>query len=112
MEQSAKHVCYNHILPVNFLRSKLIELLVHNFVVSYFEAFKSKFFYYFQFIFSYVPTVFDNHMCPMVVDGLSINLELWDTAGQEGYKQIRPLAYTNVGSLNQPSCSLICNQIT
>ena len=36
----------------------------------------------------------------MVFDGLSINLELWDTAGQEGYKQIRPLAYTNVRSLN------------
>jgi len=48
-----------------------------------------------QFPKDYVPTVFDNHMCPMVVDGLSINLELWDTAGQEGYKQIRPLAYTN-----------------
>jgi len=43
----------------------------------------------------YVPTVFDNHNVPMVFDGLQINLELWDTAGQEGYKDIRPLAYTN-----------------
>jgi len=43
----------------------------------------------------YVPTVFDNHNSPMVFDGLQINLELWDTAGQEGYKEIRPLAYTN-----------------
>ena len=32
----------------------------------------------------------------MVFDALQVNLELWDTAGQEGYKDIRPLAYTNV----------------
>ena len=51
--------------------------------------------------FSYVPTVFDNHMCPMVFDGLTINLELWDTAGQEGYSRIRPLAYSNVRLINE-----------
>lgn len=46
----------------------------------------------------------------MVFDGLSINLELWDTAGQEGYKQIRPLAYTNVRSLNLIDCSKLIFQ--
>ena len=44
----------------------------------------------------YIPTVFDNESCPMVIDGLTINLELWDTAGQEGYARIRPLAYNTV----------------
>merc|ERR1711997_103781 len=46
-----------------------------------------------QFPKEYIPTVFDNESCPMVIDGLTINLELWDTAGQEGYARIRPLAY-------------------
>ena len=40
-------------------------------------------------------------MCPMVFDGLTINLELWDTAGQEGYSRIRPLAYSNVRLTNE-----------
>ena len=44
----------------------------------------------------YIPTVFDNETSPMVIDGLTINLELWDTAGQEGYARIRPLAYNTV----------------
>ena len=56
----------------------------------------AKFWDQYQNHFRYVPTVFDNHNSPMVFDGLQINLELWDTAGQEGYKEIRPLAYTNV----------------
>ena len=59
--------------------------------------------------FRYVPTVFDNHNVPMVFDGLQINLELWDTAGQEGYKDIRPLAYTNVR--NFPDIYLKCSKI-
>jgi len=48
-----------------------------------------------QFPSGYVPTVFDNHNQPMIFNGLTINLELWDTAGQEGYARIRPLAYAN-----------------
>lgn len=50
--------------------------------------------------------MFDNHIAPMVIDGMTINLELWDTAGQEGYARIRPLAY------NTADVFLICFDIT
>ncbi|KAJ9086050.1 hypothetical protein DSO57_1008279 [Entomophthora muscae] len=47
---------------------------------------------------SYVPTVFENYTTEIKFDGKSIEMALWDTAGQEGYDRLRPLAYpdTNV----------------
>jgi small GTP-binding protein len=43
----------------------------------------------------HVPTVFDNYVVPLHVRNEEVNLQLWDTAGQEDLGNIRVLSYTN-----------------
>lgn len=43
----------------------------------------------------YVPTVFENYITQTVhqPSGKTVELALWDTAGQEEYDRLRPLSY-------------------
>ncbi|KAL6041495.1 RHOG protein [Balamuthia mandrillaris] len=43
----------------------------------------------------YVPTVFDNYVVNLTAGEDTIELGLWDTAGQEEYDRLRPLSYAN-----------------
>ncbi|GJN72746.1 RAS-like GTPase, Rho2 subfamily [Purpureocillium lilacinum] len=49
------------------------------------------------FTLGYFPTatlLFENYVTDCRVDGKSVQLALWDTAGQEDYERLRPLAYS------------------
>ncbi|KAL8277496.1 hypothetical protein RQP46_010126 [Phenoliferia psychrophenolica] len=41
----------------------------------------------------YTPTVFENYVKDIRIDDRTIELALWDTAGQEDYDRLRPLSY-------------------
>uniref|UniRef100_A0A3Q2P7S8 Rho-related GTP-binding protein RhoG n=1 Tax=Fundulus heteroclitus TaxID=8078 RepID=A0A3Q2P7S8_FUNHE len=41
----------------------------------------------------YLSAVFDNYTGEINVDGRTVTLNLWDTAGREGYERLRTLSY-------------------
>ncbi|KAJ9049433.1 Rho GTPase [Entomophthora muscae] len=53
----------------------------------------------------HTPTVFENYVKDVVIDGKTVNLALWDTAGQEEYERLRPLSYSKANVI------LICYSV-
>lgn len=40
-----------------------------------------------------MPTIFENYITRMKLGDKTVELSLWDTAGQEDYDRLRPLSY-------------------
>ncbi|BFZ58662.1 Rho GTPase [Savitreella phatthalungensis] len=43
----------------------------------------------------YEPTVFENYIHDIFIDGQAVELSLWDTAGQEEFDRLRSLSYSD-----------------
>ena len=50
----------------------------------------------------YIPTVSDTYEGPCEYEGREVALKIWDTAGQEEFKAVRPVAY------NDADCFVVC----
>lgn len=53
----------------------------------------------------YEPTVFENYVHDIFVDGKPMQLSLWDTAGQEEFDRLRSLSYSDT------HCIMLCFSI-
>ena len=53
----------------------------------------------------YEPTVFENYIHDIFIDGKQIQLSLWDTAGQEEFDKLRSLSYSDT------HCIILCFSI-
>ncbi|KAK5937833.1 Rho GTPase [Knufia obscura] len=47
----------------------------------------------------YEPTVFENYVHDIFVDGIQMELSLWDTAGQEEFDRLRSLSYDDTQAI-------------
>ena len=55
-----------------------------------------------EFLQDHVPTVAANYTSNIEYNGEEIDLSIWDTAGQDDYKSVRPIAY------NDTDCFIMC----
>ncbi|ODV83202.1 hypothetical protein CANARDRAFT_177847 [[Candida] arabinofermentans NRRL YB-2248] len=53
----------------------------------------------------YEPTVFENYIHDIFIDGQQLQLSLWDTAGQEEFDRLRSLSYSDT------HCIILCFSI-
>ena len=53
----------------------------------------------------YEPTVFENYVHDLFIDGQEVQLSLWDTAGQEEFDRLRSLSYSDT------HCIMLCFSI-
>lgn len=53
----------------------------------------------------YEPTVFENYIHDIFIDGQQVQLSLWDTAGQEEFDKLRSLSYADT------HCIILCFSI-
>ena len=58
-----------------------------------------------------LPTVFENHIVEIEVDGKEAQLTLWDTSDLEEYDRLRPLAYPDSHVTSSSSASLLTHPI-
>ncbi|XP_053143444.1 rho-related GTP-binding protein RhoD [Hemicordylus capensis] len=54
----------------------------------------------------YIPTVFEKYSAPFHISGKHVQINLWDTAGQEDYDRLRPLSYSGAHAI------LMCYDVT